>query len=506
MRKTTVNAPLDVVAAETAQPPAAVHLDVPNTGEASFVVSYARTGASGVLQFPFISSPLDKLRVTGSAHVKQFVYDDPFVGDSAAAVTDRMTGKRVMLEYGIGTKDTRLRAIRGVLKQVDANTLTITADDGSTVMVPTSRMATLSCEDFTNVPKLIVSVDDPGKPVQVRGEDLQFVYTVHHALLLEPHTGPASIANVGAVDAQMVSFASVRNGYTRDITVNQLTLTEIEQRRPRGAMYKERAAPAMMTMAAAAAAAPPSSADAEAPAAKSIGRSQQEGAQIVDGPVVLRARQPRAVGLGTRAFPGARMYLLASFDPIVENTSADGTTISLDLVTRLRAQGTTTDDSKFLFSGPVSVTVDMDPTPGDDHVAGRVVASTYYDAWDQKRTRMYYNLGETQLVTLCAKQINTGDAHHDTIKNEHTIDVELKYANRTPYPMVVKQYLRAYSDEIVTGLRVMSNTLAGHSVDGFVPEQEDDIVDKEARTLTVVVPASAKDAKLVMRVNYSRRM
>ena len=106
------------------QHPAAVHLDVPNTGVASFMVAYERSGPGGALHFPFISSPIESLQVTGSASVKRFVYDDPFVGDNAAAVTDRMLGKRVVLMFGTDAKGTRNRTIHGVLKQSDTNSIT----------------------------------------------------------------------------------------------------------------------------------------------------------------------------------------------------------------------------------------------------------------------------------------------------------------------------------------------------------------------------------------------
>lgn len=445
-------------------------LTVLNSGPASFEVTYDRVPPEGVVPFPFLASPEDQLQVTGAGGVRTFAYRQPVVDLMS------MVGKRVRITYGqdlAASKD--VLTDEGVLVRADMAVCTIELARGGLLSISPMRISTIVCDDATSVPGLLVTVTDLEKPLRVRGTDGQFSFSAHHALIVEPSTS----ARHGEAMARLTSFVSVHNNYTVDVPVDQLTLTEIElpQRQ-----YEKTAAPRAAMMAA-----PADTVSDEG--------SKQVGSITLNRAVTLRRSQTTSIALGERVVPDASVYFLCTLDPVV-GINADA---PVDTIVRMKQPS---DD--FLFSGPMSVTVDMDPAPGEDHVAGPVVGSIFYDGLARKKSRLYHNLGDTNLVKLCVKRAYADDRHDET-KNEHHTTARLQYSNRTPYPTLVKHYLKTSRDNLITHVVAKpSKSLTSVLDDGFIPEQDTDFIDKLARTLVVVVPAGAVEAELVLAIDYSR--
>lgn len=449
----------------------ATRLTVLNSGPASFEVTYDRVPPEGVVPFPFLASPEDQLQVTGAGGVRTFSYRQPVVDLMS------MVGKKVRIVFGQDLAASKMMITEeGVLLRADMAVCTVELARGGLLSISPMRINTIVCAEATSVPGLFVTVTDLEKPLRVRGTDGQFSFSAHHSLIVEPSTS----ARNGEAMARLTSFVSVHNNYAADIAVDQLTLTEVEL--PQRQYEKAAAGPQMMAMAA-----PPSVVSDEG--------SKQVGSITLNRAVTLRRSQTTSIALGERIVPDASVYFLCTLDPVV-GTDANAV---VDTIVRMKQPS---DD--FLFSGPMSVTVDMDPAPGEDHVAGPVVGSIFYDGLARQKSRLYHNLGDTNLVKLCVKRAYADD-RHDEAKNEHHTKVRLQYSNRTPYPVLVKHYLKTARDNLITRVTVEpSKTLSSVLDDGFIPEQDTDFFDKLARTLVVVVPAGALETELVLAIDYSR--
>lgn len=451
---------------------ATTHLNVLNSGSASFEINYPSVDLSGVVPFPFAAAPFDELTVTGGGGVKGFNLE------RSATDLGGLLGKHVRLTYSQDIAASKhVVSVEGTLLRTDMSAVTLQLDEGKIMAVSPVRIVSIICTEATTASALVVSVTDPTKGISVRGTDGQFGFSTHHALMVEPD--PESTD--GTVLARLTSFAYVYNNYPdTDIEVSKLTLTEMAT----AAVDYERKAPraALAVM--------------SAPGAPQTA-SEQDGSMTLPGTVVLRRAQRTGLALGNRVLSDARLYQLATFNPLVEGQL----TVPLDTILRMRslADGA----NNFLFSGPVTVSVDMDPAPGDDHVSGPVVASIFYDRWTRSQSRLYHHLGETNLLRLCARDFEPEKAQHDERKNEHLVRTELSYSNRTPYPMLVKQYLKASMEQLISAVRVGKSDLMVQRLDDFVPEKEDDAVDKQVRTLTVVVPPHADELRVVLEIEYS---
>ena len=445
-------------------------LTVLNSGPASFEVTYDRVPPEGVVPFPFLASPEDQLQVTGAGGVRTFAYRQPVVDLTS------MVGKTVRITYGqdlAASKDVIIE--EGVLVRADMAVCTVELARGGLLSISPMRISTIVCTDATSVPGLLVTVTNLEKPLRVRGTDGQFSFSAHHALTVEPTASSVS----GEALARLTSFVSVHNNYATDIAVDQLTLTELEL--PQRQYEKAAAAPRMMA--------------AEAPSVASDEGSKQVGSITLKRPVTLRRSQTTSIALGERVVPDASIYFLCTLDPVA-GIDADA---PLDTIVRMKQPS-----ADFLFSGPMSVTVDMDPAPGEDHVAGPVVGSIFYDGLARKKSRLYHNLGDTSLAKLCVKRV-PADEHHDEVKNEHHAGARFQYSNRTPYPVLVKHYLKTSRNKLITRVEITSHgTLAAVLTDEFIPEQDTDPIDKLARTLGVLVPAGAAEEELVLAIDYSR--
>jgi hypothetical protein len=481
--------------------PAKIALIVSSEGAGTFEVMYNDMPPNGVstqrLAFPFGDVPVENLDIPGAAARH-------YVETNAAAVF--RVGMVATIEYLVGKT---ARQLTGLVMSADDSAVTVKLDGGLGVQVlHTKHVVSVVYPSAGDLATLAIRTTVgviPRVTQHVRGTDTKnFAFSARHVLQLEPNL-PFDQENLSAYQGEMIatisSTAGLRNGYPHDIRIDSLSLVEIQ--RP---MVQTRAAPAAYETRAAAV-------QLDAPSAQS-GTSQQTGSVRVDTSrgnsssnaadtgILLRGGGTAAIPLMVYRISSARMYyLVRDFNPIV--LAAEGTQLGVATVLRMGSLS----DLPFMFSGPIEVRLDMDPLPGPDHVSDTTISSFQWNPWEPRKERFYHVLGDTSAITPSVRQVDETSAVHNTTTNTHEISVELCFQNNTPYPALVKHYLRAPYGQVLNSVTIKSGDTVAHTLlDRFVPEQDSDFVDREAKTLVVLVPAGngyAVRSCVVLRVAYS---
>ena len=481
--------------------PSQIDLNLSNTGGADFVVVY--TSAGDKLYFPFTSTPVQQLQFSGDADLLAANYDDPMMGGVSGTTTTRMIGKQVTISYVAATatdKDhARVLSVTGTLIQMDDAVAVVTSGAG-TLALRSPNIVSVSSVEVRGEPTLSAQLGAPGQQLVVRGRDTQLRYSVQHNALLEPIAGES---NAGSCKVRLTTHATINNGYRWPLEVRKLTLTEHEEiMREMQAEQSYSAAPMMMArQAASAESSPPPS------VGGSSGQSGSIDVRTTDKPVELgRSIAPTVVMVGETRLTKARWHLLGSVDPT--ETGQESENIALDFVVRMNRDPAT----GFMLSGAASVQLDMDPLPGDDHLAPTSLPRGFYhDAWDKKNSaRMYHQLGETMLVTLeaCVTDKMREAEKHDTRSNSHEVKRTLKFANKTPYDAQCKLYIRTLSyKKQMTSVDVVDskNSSRVRLEKKFVVELPDESDQPGTHTLLVVVPPKTDEFEVNLRAVYYTR-
>lgn len=477
--------------------PSQIDLTLSNTGGADFTVVYNKSGDK--LYFPFTSTPIQRLRFSGAAGLRAATYDDPMMGGSSGTTTARMIGKQVTVSYvaSEGAEKSRILTLTGTLVQFDQS-VAVVASNAGTVALKAAHIISVSGVDIGGDPILSAQLSDVGKQLVVRGTDTQLGYSVQHSVLVEPIKGVQD----GSCNVRLMTHATVTNGYNWPLEVRKLTLVEHQM--------LEREVRSLRSFATMAAAPPSGNDDGGGAAPIQSGTSGQTGSIEVNAnglPITIgRALAPTVVTVSDLRLSVANWHLLASIDPT--DTAQDSVDVPLDFVVRLN-RGL---NAPFLPSGPASVHLDMDPLPGDDHMAPTSLPrGFYYDAWDKKNAnRMYYSLGETTMVTVEAYVTGDmrADEKHDEQKNRHTVKRVLKFANKTPYDAQCKLYIRtaSYSKTMTSAVVTSSSDDSRVRMDKkFVAELGDEPDQPETQTLLVVVPPKTTSFLVILRAEYFKR-
>ncbi len=463
--------------------PSEISLNVDNDGRAAFVVKYGKADDASHRTFPFVSTPVQKLSFVPTAddgtEFRSAAYDDPMIGGATGTTAARMIGSRVTVHYVASDEAVHQLSVTGKLIQLD-DTAAVVSEGATTVSIKTDLLVSVVAETNGAAPLLITDVTSNG-PLAVSGTDSQFSYDVHHSVVLEPVTGSDK---AGTAVSTLRSFVTIMNRYRYPVRVNSLTVTENEHVKD---MYQAEAAPAVMTFRA-------------APAQKKmpVARSEQKGAHTLDFPVNLTANARTVVALGTVKLGESRWHMLGEIDPTDDSDSIVPCKKPLDLVVRLWRK-----NAGFTFSGSASVCIDMDPLPGVDHVLTSENGGFWYDAWDSANAvRMYYNMGVNTLV-MAEQQGFPDDAKHNERDNTHRVFVHLSYTNKTPYFVVVKQTLRGQRRRVIKNVKAVPRTtgIMHVNVGDFVREVEEDIIDQQARTLTLTL-APSTEGVVTVTTNY----
>lgn len=473
--------------------PSQIDLNVANTGGAQFAVVYNK--ADEQLYFPFTSTLVDKLAFSGAAGLRAANYDDPAFGGSSGTTIARMIGKKVTISYNVN-EQSEMMAVSGTLIQMDEEVAVVSVGT-STVSVKVPSIVSVTAVDLSGKPTLKTQLDNPGKQLVVRGQDSQLSFKAHHTALLEPDKDSFR----GNCTVRLATHATMLNGYAWPLEVDKLSLTEHEvvERAPVIKDYRmyatTRAAP------------PPNKQQAEEAPPQIDGTSGQSGSVEIEsdnGPIVLsRSLAHTVVTVSEKMLTNARWHLLGEVDP---TTTMELNRVQLDFVVRLSRS----DDDGFLLSGPASVQLDMDPLPGDDHLAPVTLPfGFYHNAWDEKNAkRMYHRMGKTSMVTVKKYQTNAMKLRevHNKKENTHVVTQRLRYKNKTPYNAVCKMYLRtrsAYTQ--VASISVVESRKDRVKLGSFVPETDDDSKEPNTYTLTAVVPPNTGEFDVDLETRYFTR-
>lgn len=477
------------MASDRTEPPKPneIKLDIDNRS-AQFTVKY--NTSPGTVWFPFTSTDISDL--VFSAEVLNVHYDNAQTGADWRSVIQKWAGQFVNVAYII-QKD--VQTISGILINSTDEIVVVNSQNG-TVMLKAPFVASITNPNASAYPSLVYNLVNifSTNPVYVKGNDSQFSYTVRHAITLEPMVGDS---DAGKCKTIINTQFSISNEYDWPVNANSLTLTEYKP-----TVFEER----NVSRAAL------SSATRET-TSHELG---QHNSYTYDGSVLL---QPKSTGPTIVVCPPieivkSKWHLIGSCDPTILPPLEKQ--LPLNFAVRIHRNV-----DKFMFSGPATIGIDLDPVPGpDSQTVSMISRDVFYDAWDNKNSsRMYYNVGQTGLFAVT--QIAERGASVDHVRLEdgsYSARAILEYENYTAYTAPIKLWLRGQGENVIKTVVTRPYSVVTDDEKPpvlvveprYVRELSDDQIEQETFTLMAHIPPTVRDGQkhkyvVTLEVTYYKR-